>query len=76
MIWRVNCMGNRKVRPVSFNLLDPFEKELNDFANAKGVFSKYVKRLIQKDKEVAKRQVIEIIQDEPKKKKGIAKSFV
>ncbi|MBB6451964.1 hypothetical protein HNQ94_000385 [Salirhabdus euzebyi] len=40
----------RKIRPVSFDLEDPFEKELNDHAS-KYKFSVYVKRLIQRDKE-------------------------
>jgi hypothetical protein len=44
-------MDNRKVQPVSFNLSDPFEKELLNYAISKGAFSKYIKRLIQRDKE-------------------------
>lgn len=68
-------MDDRKVRPVSFNLLDPFEKELNDFANTKGVFSKYVKRLIQKDKE-GNLVMIQVQGEEKQKKKGVANSFI
>lgn len=41
----------RKVQPVSFNLDDPYEKELLDHATDSKIFSKYVKRLIQADKE-------------------------
>lgn len=68
-------MNNRKVRPVSFNLLDPFEEELNNFANEKGSFSKYVKRLIQKDKE-GNLVMIQVQGEEKTKKKGVANSFI
>jgi hypothetical protein len=44
-------MVNRKVQPVSFNLSDPYEKELFNYATSKGAFSKYIKRLIQREKE-------------------------
>lgn len=74
MNWHVNYMNNRKVRPVSFNLLDPFEEELNNFANEKGSFSKYVKRLIQKDKEGI--VLTQVKSEEKIKKKGVAKSFI
>ncbi|AYA77321.1 hypothetical protein DOE78_18740 [Bacillus sp. Y1] len=43
--------SSRKVQPVSFNLTDRFEKELYDYAVSNGAFSKYIKRLIQRDKE-------------------------
>jgi hypothetical protein len=42
---------NRKIQPVSFNQDDPFENSLRDFAMKQGPFSKYVKRLIQRDME-------------------------
>jgi hypothetical protein len=44
----------RKIQPVSFSLSDPFEEELYQYATdsvAHGAFSKYVKRLIQRDME-------------------------
>jgi hypothetical protein len=41
----------RKVQPVSFSLSDPFENQLYKFATTNGAFSKYIKRLIQKDME-------------------------
>lgn len=41
----------RKCKTVSFDKEDPFEGDLLAFAESKGKFSKYVKRLIQKDKE-------------------------
>jgi hypothetical protein len=41
----------RVVKPVSFNLADPFENGLYEFATKHGPFSKYVKRLIQRDQE-------------------------
>ena len=68
-------MDNRKVRPVSFNLNDPFEYELNEHANKNGVFSKYIKRLIQKDKEKIPINFIEVT-NEQRQKKGVAKSFI
>jgi hypothetical protein len=42
---------NRKVRPVSFSLDDPFEVRLNEHADKQKNFSKYVKRLIAWDME-------------------------
>ncbi|MBQ6447027.1 hypothetical protein KGR20_15765 [Cytobacillus oceanisediminis] len=75
MNWQVSYMDNRKVRPVSFNLDDPFEFELNEYANKNGVFSKYIKRLIQRDKEKTFTNIIEV-SNESSKKKGIAKSFI
>lgn len=41
----------RKVQPVSFSLTDPFESQLYTFATTNGAFSKYIKRLIQRDME-------------------------
>jgi hypothetical protein len=41
----------RKVQPVSFSLTDPFESELYQYAINNGAFSKYIKRLIQRDME-------------------------
>ncbi|MBG9548471.1 hypothetical protein [Cytobacillus firmus] len=41
----------RKIQPVSFSLSDPFENSLYQFAISNGAFSKYIKRLIQKDME-------------------------
>lgn len=41
----------RKVQPVSFNLDDRFENSLYLFAVSNGAFSKYIKRLIQRDME-------------------------
>ena len=75
MNWRMSYMDSRKVRPVSFNLDDPFEFELNEHANKNGVFSKYIKRLIQRDKEKLVANFIEITNEQPKKK-GVAKSFI
>jgi hypothetical protein len=48
---------NRKIQPVSFSLSDPFENELYKFAVNNGAFSKYVKRLIQRDMERGNRVV-------------------
>ena len=73
MNWHVNYMENRKIRPVSFNLLDPYEVELNEFVKNKGKFSKNVKRLIQKDKEGT---FIMVQSEEKPKKKGVASSFI
>lgn len=42
----------RKVQPVSFSLNDPFESSLYQYAKSNGAFSKYIKRLIQRDMEV------------------------
>lgn len=41
----------RKIQPVSFSLSDTFEQELYQYAMNHGAFSKYVKRLIQRDME-------------------------
>lgn len=41
----------RKIQPVSFSLSDPFESSLYDHAISNGAFSKYIKRLIQRDME-------------------------
>jgi hypothetical protein len=48
----------RKVQPVSFSLSDPFESELYKYATTNGPFSKYIKRLIQSDKERKERVII------------------
>ncbi|MEK4636906.1 hypothetical protein NST14_12015 [Bacillus sp. FSL W8-0519] len=42
---------NRKIRSVSFSKKDPFEMLLFKHAEKNGVFSKYIKRLIQRDME-------------------------
>ena len=47
----------RKVQPVSFSLTDPFESELYKYAINNGAFSKYIKRLIQADKERKERVI-------------------
>lgn len=41
----------RKIQPVSFSLTDPFEEKLLEYAISNGAFSKYIKRLIQRDME-------------------------
>ncbi|MEK4132033.1 hypothetical protein NYE67_20675 [Solibacillus sp. FSL W8-0474] len=41
----------RKCKTVSFDKEDVFEADLLAFAESKGKFSKYIKRLIQKDRE-------------------------
>lgn len=43
----------RKIQPVSFSLTDPFEQKLYTHATQNGAFSKYIKRLIQRDMERA-----------------------
>lgn len=50
--------SNRKIQPVSFSLSDPFEQKLLDHAIKNGAFSKYVKRLIQRDMEKGAVRVI------------------
>lgn len=48
-------MKKRTVQPVSFNITDPYEKELLGFANQQQkYFSRYVKWLINKDREEQK----------------------
>jgi hypothetical protein len=47
----------RKVQPVSFNLNDSFESQLYTYAVDNGAFSKYIKRLIQRDMERSARVV-------------------
>lgn len=41
----------RKIQPVSFSLTDPYEGRLLEHATSNGAFSKYIKRLIQRDME-------------------------
>jgi hypothetical protein len=41
----------RKIQPVSFSLNDPFELQLYNYATTNRPFSKYIKRLIQRDME-------------------------
>lgn len=41
---------SRKCKTISFDLTDGFERDLLDHAEANGKFSKYIKRLIQEDK--------------------------
>lgn len=41
----------RKIQPVSFSLTDEFELSLYEHAKQNGAFSKYIKRLIQRDME-------------------------
>lgn len=65
----------RKVQPVSFNLSDPFESELLDYALRHGAFSKFIKRLIQREKEGVGRVEVAPIVREPKRKMK-ADSFV
>lgn len=47
----------RKIQPVSFSLSDPFESQLYKYALDNGAFSKYIKRLIQRDMERGTRVV-------------------
>jgi hypothetical protein len=47
----------RKVQPVSFSLTDPFESQLYKYAMDNGAFSKYIKRLIQRDMERVSRVI-------------------
>lgn len=47
----------RKIQPVSFSLTDPFEEKLLEYAISNGAFSKYIKRLIQRDMERSVRVV-------------------
>lgn len=77
MNWRVIFMGNRKLQPVSFNLDDPFEVQLLNYAKEKN-FSRYVKRLIQRDKEGApiNQSKYESQQLTISKPKGKASSFI
>ncbi|WP_338657324.1 hypothetical protein V6B14_22410 (plasmid) [Sporosarcina psychrophila] len=44
-------MSERVNKPVSFNISDPYEKELLDFAlGQRKYFSRYIKRLIEQDR--------------------------
>ena len=44
-------MRKRALQPVSFNLSDPYEKKLYEFAlEQQKYFSKYIKYLIEKDR--------------------------
>jgi hypothetical protein len=51
MYYLSEAINMRKIQPVSFSLSDPFEQELYQYAINNGAFSKYVKRLIQRDME-------------------------
>lgn len=69
-------MGDRVIQSVSFSYTDPFERDLHQFALKQGVFSKYVKRLIQRDKEGVSFSVQpQPIFQEPMKKRD-PKSFI
>lgn len=68
-------MAGRKVQPVSFNLEDPFEYDLYSHAITNGAFSKYIKRLIQRDKEGVG-YVPNAVAIEESRRRGNAKSFV
>lgn len=52
----------RKIKSVSFSLNEPFESKLFEHVLNQGPFSKYVKRLIQRDLEGVTYQV-EVEQD-------------
>lgn len=69
-------MSKRKVQSISFNLEDPFEKELLEHAMTKGFFSKYVKRLIQRDKEFQLFTSPMQMDDKPLKRKADVNSFL
>jgi hypothetical protein len=69
-------MVKRKVQPVSFNLDDPFESKLYRFAMSNGAFSKYIKRLIQKDQEGGIKFSVPTEMPVVQKKKPVAKSFL
>lgn len=51
MYYLLEAISMRKIQPVSFSLSDPFEEELYKYAMNNGAFSKYIKRLIQRDME-------------------------
>lgn len=72
---RGKAKAERKVAQVSFNLDDPFEHELLNYAVRHGAFSKYIKRLIQRDKEGVGRVEAPPIVREPKRKMA-SSSFV
>jgi hypothetical protein len=59
----------RKIVSVSFSLDDPFEKELYEYVLTKGVFSRYIKRLIDKDR------ILIPVESEVKKPKDV-RSFL
>lgn len=44
-------MREKVVKSVAFNVSDPYEKKLLDYAKRNKYFSTYVKRLIQRDME-------------------------
>lgn len=56
----------RQVKSISFDLSDEFERGLLNHAEKNGKFSRYIKRLIQRDKDGIKEQpVIEPQIEEP-----------
>lgn len=64
----------RKIKPVSFNMNDPFERGLLEHTTQFSNFSGYIKRLIQRDKEGGYQRVTP--QQERKDVKDLVKSFV
>ncbi|MBO1515659.1 hypothetical protein [Metabacillus bambusae] len=69
----------RESKGVSFNVDDPFEYKLLLFALQQGAFSKYIKRLIQRDMEGVSIPASQPIQDQVIKQfdsPGIADSFI
>jgi hypothetical protein len=54
----------RESKGVSFNMEDPFEYKLFLFAMQQGAFSKYVKRLIQRDMDGVSAPISKPIQEQ------------
>lgn len=54
--------NDRSIHSVSFNVADPYEKELLEFALKQQKFlSRYIKRLIEQDKEKQETQLVQIV---------------
>lgn len=67
----------RTLKPVSFNINDPFESKMLKFLDDQGAFSKYVKRLIQRDMDSISdiKNTRLVAQDEPVNSSSIANEF-
>lgn len=75
-------MAKRVIQPVSFNVEDDYERKLHEYALSQGkFFSRYIKRLIEKDREgvpvvTAQPVAVAKVKDDNKKTKKLVKDFL
>lgn len=75
-------MTGRKLQPVSFNVADDYERSLYEYALAQQkYFSRYVKRLIERDRDGKEAPVVEVMPIAPvdkitPDKRALAKGYL